>query len=218
MTTTATTSGSTVIGVFSDSEQTNNAIDELRRANFGYERIRLVGRGTGGFLDTLKGMMTGQAEMTSSSADDLAKMGMPDYEAQYYQRELDGDHVLLLMNADDRPEEAFAILRQNGAFDIASRLRLNPEDSSAGTDGVDQSAVMQNSNGSRPAPQPDEPPMATPPDVAVPLDEPPMTAPPDMAAPEPDDSQDTDTPDDSQNTDTPDESQGTPEPDVESAT
>ena len=51
---------STVIGVFADRDQANRAIDELRRAGFGYDRIRLVERGTGNFLDTLKSLFTGQ--------------------------------------------------------------------------------------------------------------------------------------------------------------
>jgi hypothetical protein len=127
MTTTATTPLSTVIGVFLDHDQANSAIDELRHASFGYDRIRLVEHGTGGFVDTLKGMFTGQASMASSTADSLIKMGMPDYEAQHYQSELDANHVLLLMNANDRPEEAFNIMRQNGAFDLNLRLRVTPE-------------------------------------------------------------------------------------------
>jgi hypothetical protein len=125
MTTTAdTTPFSTVIGVFPTHEQADQAIDALRAAKFSYERIRIVERGKGGFADTLKGLFTGQAEVAASATDDLVKMGMPDYEAQYYQRELDAQRVLLLINADDRPEEAFNIMRQNGAFDLQSRLRI----------------------------------------------------------------------------------------------
>lgn len=133
MTTTSITSLSTVIGVFPDHDLADKAIDELRRTNFSYNRIRLVERGTGGFFETLKGLFTGQAEMASNTSGNLAKMGMPDYEAHYYQRELDADHVLLLMNADDRPEEAFTIMRQNGALDIHSRLRMAPREGSGHT-------------------------------------------------------------------------------------
>jgi hypothetical protein len=117
---------STVIGVFPGHNQANSAIDELRHAQFSYDRIRLVERGTGSFMDSLKGMFTGQASVASTSSDSLVKMGMPDHDAQYYQRELDENHVLLLMNADDRPQDAFDIMRQNGAFDINARLRTTP--------------------------------------------------------------------------------------------
>lgn len=123
--TTSTAPFSTVIGVFPDHERAEKAIDELRHMNFPYERIRMVERGTGSFGDTLKSLFTGQASSTSNAADNLVKMGMPEYEARYYQRELDVDRVLLIMNADERPEEAFSVMRQNGACDINSRLRVN---------------------------------------------------------------------------------------------
>lgn len=126
-TTTTTTPLSTVIGVFSSHEQADKAIDELRHTRFSYEHIRVVERGRGGFTDTLKGMFTGQAAMASSETEDLVKMGLPEYEAQHYQQELDADHVLVLMNADDRPEDAFGVMRQNGAFEISTRFRMPSE-------------------------------------------------------------------------------------------
>src|SRR5579884_3732119 len=109
---------STVIGVFPALDQAEKAIDELRHAHFSYDRIRLVERGTGSFFDPLKGMFTGQAAVTSNTADNLIKMGLPEYEARHYQSELDAQHVLVMMNADERPEDAFNIMRQSGAFDI----------------------------------------------------------------------------------------------------
>lgn len=121
---------STVIGVFPALDQAERAIDELRHAHFSYDRIRLVERGTGSFFDPLKGMFSGQAAVTSNTADNLIKMGLPDYEAQHYQSELDVHHVLVMMNADERPEDAFNIMRQSGAFDINARLRtVSPQGS-----------------------------------------------------------------------------------------
>lgn len=119
---------STVIGVFADHDQANRAIDELRRAGYSYGRIRLVERGSGSFMDTLRGMFTGQASATSSSADDLMRMGMQEHDARTYQNELDNGRAIVIMNADDRPEQAFSIMRQAGAFDVNSHLRASPPD------------------------------------------------------------------------------------------
>ena len=146
MTTTATTPLSTVIGVFPSYEQAEKAIDDLRSHKFSYEHIRIVERGKGGFADTLKGLFTGQAQVASSATDDLMKMGMPDYEAQYYQRELDANNVLLLANADDRPEEAFNIMRQNGAFDLHSRLRMPTGNGRAATPDTSGSRTSSDQN------------------------------------------------------------------------
>jgi hypothetical protein len=63
----ATTIHPTVIGVFSNADQTNGAIDELRHANVGCDRIRVGVYG--------------------STVDSLTKMGPPDDEVRYYQRE-----------------------------------------------------------------------------------------------------------------------------------
>ncbi len=165
---------STVIGVFPDHDQVNGAIDELRHNKFGYDRIRVVEHGTGSFFDNLKGMFTGQSAVTSNTTDVLVKMGMPEYEAKYYQQELDANHVLLLMNADDRPEEAFSIMRQNGAFDINSRLR---------TPLTNGTTKTQHANGSQEVSNPDPALTTARPNVpsnAPQLDELPTTAHPDM--------------------------------------
>lgn len=143
---TTTTPLSTVIGVFADYDQADKAIDELRHTSFSYDRIRVVKKGTGGFLDTLRGAFTGQASTASSTAENLVKMGMPEYDAQHYQEELNANHVLILMNADDRPEEAFNIMRQNGAFDISSRLRTAPVNGSVEMDTPNGSRVERNPN------------------------------------------------------------------------
>ncbi len=125
---------STVIGVFTTRDQADKAIDGLREAHFSYDHIRIVERGTGNFADTLKGMFTGHAVTASSGVESLVNMGMPEYEAQHYQNHLNTDFVLVIMNADDRPEDAFSIMRLSGAFDINSRLRLSPVDEDAGDD------------------------------------------------------------------------------------
>lgn len=173
---------STVIGVFPNYEQVNVAIDELRRNRFSYDRIRVVQHGTGSFFDNLRGMFTGQSSVASNTVDDLTKMGLPDYEARHYQQELEAHHILLLMNADDRPEDAFRILRQNGAFDIDARLRTSPSDVRAEaphhngaqeTTPADQQPVATRPDVSQPAPQQAE----TPPEITSPdIEAPPSTA------------------------------------------
>ena len=144
MTTTTTTPFSTVIGVFADNDQANRAIDELRRAKFSYGRIRVVERGTGTFKDTLRGLFTGQASTTSNTADDLIKMGMPEQDAHYYQRELDTGRVMVIMNADDRPEQAFGIMRQGGAYDINGHLKMAPPNVPVGAYNSDASQAANN--------------------------------------------------------------------------
>lgn len=171
-----TTTFSTVIGVFADNDQANRAIDELRRAKFSYGRIRLVERGTGTFRDTLRGMFTGQASTVSNTADDLIKMGMPEQDARYYQSELDTGGVMVIMNADDRPEQAFGIMRQGGAFDINGHLKMDPPNVPVGAYNSDASRAANNPNTVPGTPNPDVPPSTNNP--AMPPSPPPQNVPP----------------------------------------
>ena len=114
---------STIIAVFVDRDQANQAIDNLRRAGFSYEQIRLVERGTSNFIESLKSLFTGQTTTTTNSADDWMRIGVPEQDAHNYQRELDAGHSIVLVKAVDNPEQALGILRQSGAYDIVTRLR-----------------------------------------------------------------------------------------------
>ncbi len=117
------TETSTVIGVFTNRDQANRAIDELRRGSFSYDHIRIVERGAGSFLDNLKSLFTGQEITSSNKADDLIRMGVPEQDARNYQSELEAGRVIVIVKAAGQPEQAMTILRQNGAHDVNSRLR-----------------------------------------------------------------------------------------------
>ena len=120
-----TTNGqySTLIAVFSGSDQANQAIDNLRHSGYGYDQIRLVDNGTTGFFEDLKGLFTGHSTAATNSADDWMRIGVPEQDARFYQSELDAGHTILLSKAINNPEQALSILRQSGAYDIAFRMR-----------------------------------------------------------------------------------------------
>jgi len=149
---------STVIGVFADRDQANRAIDELRRVGFGYDRIRSVARGSGNFLDTLKSLFTGQESTTSNNPADMMKLGMPEKDAPYYQHELDTGRVIVALNADERPEQAFSVIRQHGAFDISSHMRTAAENAPVGANNPNAPAGTYNRNVSQEAYNPNMPP------------------------------------------------------------
>jgi hypothetical protein len=47
--------------------------------------------------------------------------GIPEHEAKFYQGELEAGRAIVTVNAANRAEEAAAILRRNGAYDMSSR-------------------------------------------------------------------------------------------------
>ncbi len=124
--TTTTGERSTMIAVFAGRDQANLAIDNLRRAGYSYDQIRLVERGTNSFIEDLKSLFRGQTTATTNSADDWMRIGVPEQDARNYQSELDAGRSIVLIKALASPEQALSILRQSGAYDIATRLRTVP--------------------------------------------------------------------------------------------
>jgi len=61
----------------------------------------------------------------------LTNMGVPEDEAHFYQDELRAGRTLVTVQAEDRYEEALAILRRNGAYDATTRR--NTTDTAATT-------------------------------------------------------------------------------------
>jgi hypothetical protein len=128
-----TSEQSTMIAVFANRDQANQAIDNLRHAGFSYEQIRLVEHGTNSFVENLKSLFTGQTTTTTNSADDWMRIGVPEQDAHHYQSELDAGRSIVLIKAVGSPEQALTILRQSGAYDIAFRFRTAPPAMPSGT-------------------------------------------------------------------------------------
>ena len=122
----STNEQSTIIAVFVNRDQANQAIDNLRHAGFSYDQMRLVQNGTNGFVEDLKSLFTGQTTASTDSADDWMRIGVPEQDAHRYQSELDAGRSIVLLKAVNNPEASLTILRQSGAYDIAFRFRTAP--------------------------------------------------------------------------------------------
>lgn len=148
---------STLIAVFTDHEQANKAIDDLRRAGYSYDQIRMVQRGSSSFMENLKSMFS-QTAATTSSPDDWMKIGVPEQDARNYQSELDAGRSIVLIKAVDNPEQALSIMRQNGAYDIVSRLRTAQPTAAPGTVNPNAQPGTYNPNAAPGTSNPDVPP------------------------------------------------------------
>jgi hypothetical protein len=114
---------STVVGVFTDDAEAERAVDELRRVGFSDDEITVSRRGatTGGFMESLKSLFKGQGTTTATTADDFTRLGVPEQDAGYYQRELDAGRTIVLVRAAGLQQQALGILRQHGAYDVTMR-------------------------------------------------------------------------------------------------
>jgi hypothetical protein len=57
----------------------------------------------------------------------LVGAGLPEHEAKYYQEEFEAGRTIVTVNAAGRSDEVAAILRKNGAYDMASRAAVASE-------------------------------------------------------------------------------------------
>ena len=142
---TTTSELSTMIAVYADRDRANQAIDNLRRAGYSYDQIRLVERANS-FVESLKSLFTGQTTATTNSAEDWMKIGVPEQDARNYQRELDAGRSIVLIKAIGNPEQALGILHQSGAYDIASRLRTAQPTMTPGTSNPNVAPGTNNPN------------------------------------------------------------------------
>ena len=122
----STSEQSTIIAVFVNRDQANQAIDNLRHAGFSYDQMRLVQNGTNSFVEDLKSLFTGQTTASTNSADDWMRIGVPEQDAYHYQSELDAGRSIVLLKAVSSPEQSLSILHQSGAYDISFRFRTAP--------------------------------------------------------------------------------------------
>jgi hypothetical protein len=109
---------STVVGVFTEDLYAELAADELRRVGFSDDEISVLkhGAATGGLIDNLKSLFTGQETTPGATADDFVRMGVPEQDAGYYHDELDAGHTVVLVRVAGQEKEVLGILRQNGAM------------------------------------------------------------------------------------------------------
>jgi len=111
----------TVVGVFSDRNMAEHAVDELKDSGFSNDEIRYSGATAGGsFIDNLKSWFSGEEPASQGDvAADLKNIGLPEDEAGYYAREYAAGHPIVAVRSPGREAEAMAVLRSNGSFQVA---------------------------------------------------------------------------------------------------
>ena len=112
----AVSNNSLVAGVFSQDAAAQQAMTDLQNAGFSNDQIRYsVHKGGNGILDSLLGL------------------GVPQNEADFFNREFLAGRTIVTVNSSDRQQEAYDILNRNGAYDANSSM-----DQSANADQTEQ--------------------------------------------------------------------------------
>jgi hypothetical protein len=117
-----------VLGAFTESQQVDDAVEELQRAGFNNVKFVLPGETSSSF-DAHSGITgairqvfsPGEGNLEGNVVSNLVKMGVPKDEAENYDSQFQLGRGIVAVEAPDRQEQALAILRENGAFDPATR-------------------------------------------------------------------------------------------------
>ncbi len=112
-----TTDRATVVGIFSDDSQAQQAIQALEQAGFSSDQITYSGHGTssGGFFAGLKSFFTGEDYSSGGAYNDLVGMGMSEDDARVYAREYDAGRSIVAVTGG-RAQEASALMSQYGGY------------------------------------------------------------------------------------------------------
>lgn len=114
---------SLVVAVFDDSAVAESAINDLRNTGFSNDDILYSSRQKrGGFFENLKSWITG--EETASIGDvakNLKDMGVPDDAANYYAREREAGHPIVVVSSPGHEQSARNVLSRHGghSHDVA---------------------------------------------------------------------------------------------------
>jgi hypothetical protein len=120
--------GSMVLGAFTESQQVDDAVEELQRAGFNNVKFALPGEtpssfnAHSGITGAIREVFSpNEGNLEGNIVSDLVKMGVSKDEAENYSSEFQLGRGIVAVEAPDRQDQALAILRANGAFDPATR-------------------------------------------------------------------------------------------------
>src|SRR5437868_3463106 len=99
----ATTNRSLVMSVFEDGAQAQQAMDNLQQAGFRPDQIRYSLRKSG-----------------TGITDSLENLGLPEQESDFYNREFMAGRTVVMVNANDRQQDASTILSRYGGYDFTT--------------------------------------------------------------------------------------------------
>ncbi len=118
--------GSIVLGAFTESQQVDDAIEQLQST--GFNNIKFAepgGKQSGfetqrGFSGTILELFGKKGNLEGNIVSELVKMGVPKDEAESYRHQFQLGRGIIAVEAPDRQDVALEILRENGAFDAAA--------------------------------------------------------------------------------------------------
>lgn len=104
----------TIVGVFSEREMAEQALNALKDAGFESNQLHYSGSSSsGGFF---KSLFAAPSTTNESFVNELADLGVPDEETRYYNDEYHNGHSIVAVTAQGKEHEALTIMQRYGAY------------------------------------------------------------------------------------------------------
>lgn len=110
-----------IIGVFRRPRAARHAIEALREFGFFDNQLGLLSSETPTHLEPRPAM----GKRAPFQAEDLVALGLPEHEVQYYVREIDRGHSVIVVDPLERTLHALTVLERQSPFERAI-FRLSP--------------------------------------------------------------------------------------------
>jgi len=114
----------TVMSVFQDDTQAQQAMNDLQSAGFRADQIRYSVRKSG-----------------TGIVQSLENLGLPEQEATFYNSEFEAGHTVVMVNTSDRQQDAYDILSRNNGYDFSTRGGQTGDYASTANTGTPQTAT-----------------------------------------------------------------------------
>lgn len=119
-----TTKQQIIVGIFQDRAQAEEAVHELLQAGFAHHQVHFASRepSTGGILEKIKNLFTGQDTSAGGLYNDLINMGAPAEDARYYQNEFNaGRSIVVVQTPNRRMQDVTSMLMRHGGYGAGQR-------------------------------------------------------------------------------------------------
>ncbi len=109
-----------VVGVFRDANLARQAVDELRRAGWDENSVRIIGQnsGSGGIFSSLRNAFSGSQSTSETTTDDPTFTELTEEQRNLYQHELSSGSTLVVADPFDRGLEVRDVLQRYGGYNI----------------------------------------------------------------------------------------------------
>ncbi len=116
-----------VLGVFRDRALAEQAVDNLKQQRWLASDSRILGKSSGGVLNTLRNALAPRESTQEQTSDEFSQLDLPAEQRELYERELEHGSFIVLVHPQGHLLETRDLLNRYGAYQVFTPFRLGEE-------------------------------------------------------------------------------------------